>query len=340
MALSRGFGAIKKAKKEADERGRQMSANRTRDFFLQGDGATATVWFNGPSDEPVMALYHTVTLGNNQFRTELCGSVLDDHEGCVFCRAAAGGDKRVGKAKPMAVFNVFDTRWVHKKLNKEKTAAAGGKFERFDWRDCQGDPENDEPDRADKKACRYCRKGWDRARSGQKKTRFSVTAAGALDSQNDSAKKKCHCGGKLTLEGYKNGKKTVPDLDDVDNPDDWEPIYECRKCDDPAPRTIHMCPVEITRSGTKTNTQYNFGPKWDEMGDPPDYVQEAEVPDLEDVLIPMTADQMAEMLGIKNPFGSSKSSKKKKASDYDDDDDDDYDDEDPHDEDDDEDDDD
>lgn len=325
MALGRGFGAIKKAKKEAEQR-RERTANATRDFFLQGDGASAKVWFNGPSDEPIIALHHQFKI-DGRFYSELCAYDHDGHPGCVYCHAEKNGDKRISKPKQVVIFNVFDTRWVHKRKNAEKTEKAGGKFDKFDWFDCKGDPDNDEPDKSDKAACKWCRKGVERVRSGQKKTKFSVTAAGVLDAQNDSAKKKCICGGKLSLEGYKNGKKHVPDLDDVDDPENWEPVYECRKCEDPAPRSIRCCPVEITRSGSGTNTSYNFIPVWDEMGDPPDYVQEAEIIELEEVLVPKSADEMAEQIGVKNPFDKSK---KSKAKDYDDDDDE----EDPHDEDD------
>ena len=309
--LKKGFGAVKRMKKASDENNKAMATSRSRDLVLRKDGEEAELWFNGASDEPYVYKVHGIKLNANLFMTELCAGGFEDHDGCVYCwRQKRKGDKRISPAKDAAFFSVVDTRWVHKRVNKEKTASSGGKFERFDWFDCDAtDNETKEDD------CKYCKKGVPRERRGVCKLRLGVQTAGVLDGINDSLMRKCTaCGtGKCRLTGYKNGNKTVPDIDDVENPEDWEAQFECNKCDEPAPGNIHLLPITMRRTGTGMQTQYNFVPG--QFSDPPKWVQKKDPLDLSEMR-PRSAEKMAELLKCDNPFEDGG----KGASKYDDDD--------------------
>ena len=322
--LKRGFGALKEKKKEIDEQRKQQQASRVGDVYLVGDGASALLWFNGSTDEPVMADFHGVSVaGNNskdRYMSLRCARGLDDHAGCVLCWATSHGDKRVAKPHTVTVFNVFDMRWVHKRKNDEKTKESGGQFDRFDWFDCSGDPDEDEPD----SSCKYCQKKIPREHRGQRKLVLKITAAGALNALNEELKKKCvGCGKKLKFQGFKKGKKIIFDLEDVSDPDEWVATYTCKNCEEAQPGSIFLCSVTFQRNGVGQQTSYAF--KEGAFEDLPECVSEATPIVLEDAIAPMSADKMAETLGVENPFDevnsdADKGSRKKAAGAYDDDD--------------------
>ena len=292
-ALKRGFKSLKAAKQEAD---RERKSGFIRDLYLKGDGASTVIWFNGSSkEEPVQAKFHSVKLANGKFRTELCGEHAD--EKCVFCWAHSQGNKRVGAARNSYLSNVVDCKWLHKVKNNEKSAETGQ--DRFDYIECTGDPEDDDPSTA----CKQCKKGVPRIRAGQKRLRLSMASASSLDVVNEELHTKCvSCGGKLILTGYKKGKKVIPPdaYEEVDNPEDWEPVYKCKKCSNPVPGSIFLCPVKYKRSGSGMDTQYTFLPG--SFEDPPEWVSEIELINWEETLVPMTAAKMCELLDIDNPF--------------------------------------
>lgn len=308
-----GFSAITKAKKDFAKQQASFEGLRTRDMRLVKDGDSAVIWFIGcDPDEPREALVHTVN--TKYFSYELCAHGAEDHEGCVYCHVAAKGDKRVKRPSKNFYFSIADSRWVHKTKNDEESSKAGRDV--FDWADCPRD--DDTPDAK----CVHCKRKVPRERGGLKKLRLGLQTAIVVDGLNTRLKKKCVCGGKTIVSGYKHGKKTIPTLDDVDEDEvaKWAPVYDCSKCDSPQPGSIYTCPIRMSRSGSGQTTTYSFE-KEDDAQDQPDWVQELAPLDWDKVLSPRTADQMAKQLDIANPFIETKS-KGKKSDSYDEDDDD------------------
>ena len=307
--VMRGSSAIKQAKKESEKSKAAMDAIRVQDLYLKEDGQEADMYFLGsPETEPVVLLYHTIQIkqqgGRIRYYFELCAKSFGKNCQCVFCWAQKNGDTRVGRPQKNAVFSVADARWIHKIPNAEKTAKAGGQFEKFDWYDCSDDDK-----------CKWCKKNKPRVRGGLKKLRLGMTAATSLDGTNDHLAKKCmSCGGAKTVKllHYLNGKKKLPDLEDVDDPSEWTPVYSCSKCDDPQPASIFTAPITFRRNGTGKTTSYTFI-----AGEPstrkPKWVAKIEPIDLSK-LTARSPDNMAELLGIDNPFdedGGGKKLKKK-----------------------------
>lgn len=330
MSLQRGFAAVKKAKKEADTNREQMEAMRTRDLVLLNDGDEAELWFIGTADvEPGLVFIHNLKgVGGQRFRTDICAADFEGHDGCVECWAANSGDKRVSKRRKAGVFSVVDTRWVHKRKNDEKTAAAGGRFEKFDWFTCTEDSDE---------GCKYCKKKIPRERRGLVKGRFGVQVLSTIDGINDTLSRKClNCSGKIkrvgytkeiTLESGKTKTKRVDDIEDVDNPEEWTAEYECSKCDEPSPGNIFSCPISYRRNGKGESTTYSVTPVLP-FESPPDWVMELEPLDLEKVLVPRSAERQAELLAISNPFSKAGKKSNGKATDFNDSDNDPFDDDD------------
>jgi hypothetical protein len=313
MALQRGFAAIREAKKESDANRAAFDAMRTRDFLLMEDGDEAEVWFIGTADtEPFMKKMHTVRgAGKMKFLEDVCAVGEEGHDGCVECWAEASGDKRIGKARKKGVFSLVDTRFVHKQKNDEKTA--GGKFEKFDWEECTCPDEDPDP-----KQCKACKRKMPRERRGLAKGKWGIQTLVAIDGLNQQLGRKCvSCGkGRIKITGYMNAKgKVLPDIEDVDNPENWAPQYECTKCDDPKPGNIFSCPITIRRNGKGESTTYTFTPGTFEC--PPDWVLEIEPLELEKIMVPRSSEAQAKLLAIQNPFGGSRPARRRdEASDY------------------------
>ena len=284
----RGFGAVKEVKKEMDERRASFGGSRVQDFIIK-DGEEVEIWFNGTADEPLLFKEHTgrtVINGKERFVREVCAADVEKHDGCVFCFLHQNGDKRVGKASHKAAFNVIDTRWVHKvkevRDGKDRTLTYP----------CSDDSK-----------CEYCRKKVDRERAGQRRWAVSLTTAQALAGVNEALERRCACGGKLKKTGFVGPKgKVLPDIDDVDNPEEWTPKYECNKCKKPTPLNIFSVPVTVRRIGSDMKTTYNFMPG--ALQDMEDWMAELEPYELENTVKPFPAATQAERLGVANPFAS------------------------------------
>jgi hypothetical protein len=314
MARS-GFAGVVKAKENFEEQQKQWEGMKTRDMRLVKDGDEAEIWFIGcEPDEPAEALVHSYSPGGkSKFSYELCGHGHEDHEGCVYCHVVKAGDKRVKKASKNFYFSVADGRWVHKTKNEERSRTAGREV--FDWMDCPDNP-----------SCKACKRKVPRERGGLKKLRLGLTTAIVVNNLNDSLKKRCtNCNGKITITGYRKGKKVLPDLDGVDEPEEWTPEVECSKCDDPNPGNIFQCPIIMRRNGSGQTTTYAFE-KGDDFQDQPDWVQELEPIDFSVALTPRSAENMAKQLDTDNPYDKDATPRKKAkasgADSYDDEDDD------------------
>lgn len=284
----RGFGAVKEVKKEMDERRASFGGNRVQDFIIK-DGEEVEIWFNGTSDEPLLFKEHTARAtvnGKERFMREICAADMEKHDGCVFCYLHQNGDKRIGKASHKAAFNVIDTRWVHK-----ITEMRDGR-ERTMTLPCSDDSK-----------CEHCRKRVPRERAGQRRWAVSLTTAQALAGVNEALERRCACGGKLKKVGYVGPKgKVLPDIDDVDNPEEWEAKHECNKCKKPTPLNIFSVPVTVRRIGSDMKTTYNFMPGAQQ--DMEDWMTELEPYDLETTVKAFPAASQAERIGVANPFAS------------------------------------
>jgi len=293
-----GFAAVTKAKKDFEEQKESWDSQRTRDLRLVGDGAKAVLWFIGSEpEEPRETLVHTVSPGRNKFFYEPCAKGHKDHDGCVYCHAVKANDRRTKRPSKNFYFSIADTRWVHKTKNDERSEKAGRDV--FDWADCPRT--DDEPNTP----CKLCKRKVPRERRGKCKLRLGLTVAIGLNNLNESLKKRCtSCNtGKISIVGYRKGKKVIPDLEDLDEEEQagWEAEYECSKCDKPSPGSIFAAPITMMRNGTGQATTYVFT-REDEFQDPPEWVQELEPLDWDKVLKPRSAENQAKLLDIDNPF--------------------------------------
>jgi len=314
-----GFARVRQLAKEQKER--LGDGEFARKLILK-DGETAVVWFTGTADEPHIFRRHY----HPTFGYFYCAE-----KKCVACNEAAKGSKAFKKGTSMAAFNIVDTRWFHKIPRKNED-------DRYDYVLCDEDA-----------SCKYCRKKVERIRAGKRLAEFALTWGDALGAQEEKINKKCascHTG-KIRVVEY-NCPECGELLDWAPDPDMEESeqiikcgeckkrvrpmeVIECTKCDDPVRGSIfeYGCPVEITRSGERKNTSYNFNPVWPPE-EPEDWVMADDMKpfDLEKKYkqMVMSPSAMAEKIGVVNPFDEDEKAKVEEyeqANPFDDDDDDD-----------------
>lgn len=269
--------------------------------LIMKDGETAVVYFSGSVDEPYIIRQHF----HPTFKYFYCGGAK-----CVACAEAAKGNTAYKKGTAVAAFNVIDTRWFHK-------IPRSSDKERYDYVPCEDDA-----------SCTMCRRKIERLRAGKRLGEFALTWGDALGAQEEKIGKKCaSChSGQIRVVEY-----TCPECTELL---DWAPesgeeggegdgqlikcgacrrrvmpveVIECTKCSKPVRGTIFDfgCPVEITRSGQRKQTSYNFNPIWPPPP-VPDWVlaKEMEPFDLEAKYAQMvlSPSAMAEKLQVSNPF--------------------------------------
>ncbi len=301
-------------------------------FLSLDPGDSTTLLFNGdPSKEPRIIKNHVIKLGPKNFRNLQCSKEEFDGK-CVACYREKKRDRRIGFATKTSVFNVADCRRVHKLLDKTASEKAG--YDRFRTVTCTED-----------ESCKWCRKGKESEVAGQKKLELRPKQAAALLAVDAKLGKRCTCGGKIKVTGFKDKKtgKTVSEAifeTMISNPDDvsakrYEPIYSCSSCKNAEPRSIFNTPITYTRVGANKQTVYTFGA--DLEFEVEDWMSEDPygAVDLVAAITPRSLDQQAELIGCANPFDDEddededdEPKKKKKAVSYDDDDEDDDEDED------------
>ena len=285
---------MRKAKEEMDAT--RAAFGTFLPTFTVEDGETVDgVWFVDP--EPLTVPEHTGKFGPKDFATSTCSKGEKGFGSkCVGCYKEASGDKKYGAAKDRAYFQVWDPRWVHKIVDEERSAKAGK--ERYKVLPCTNDDDGDGD-------CKRCRKGMERERSGHKRYPMSMMWAAALDSENSRLSRKCvSCGnGKISLLGFRSEKtgKLLGKVPDGKDPEDYPAEYECSKCDNPQPGSIANISWRISRTGTSTNTKYNFacGKNFEEV---PEEVSEIEPVDLAPALAPRPLKAQAKVLRCANPY--------------------------------------
>lgn len=277
MAGMRGLAAVR-ALAEANKGGKFVN-----DFRLQ-DKESATLWFNGTNDEPLITYEHTFKNGND-FKTITCSYPKP----CVGCYYHDHGDKRVGARTAKAAFNVADTRYFH----TEKGMGRNGK-ERDIWTECPGEA-----------TCKKCRKGAERKMGGQKRWVMSLMWAQALDGASKTAGTRCRACkiGKIRVLKYVNdvGKEVL--VDDPNNlPEGVIEKLACsnKACEGPTRATLFDVPWDVTRSGSQKSTSYQFVPG--SFEDQPDEVLDLEPLDLDEACKPYGTGAQAKRLGMNDPF--------------------------------------
>jgi hypothetical protein len=279
--------------------------------FQIKDGETVSIRFIGGKGEPFIWKRHFVKQGKGgtYFVCAEPAQKAGKHEGCVGCMLARQQGKNGALKFPqnVASFSVLDPRLFHM-LDEEYQ---GSKFHL-----CKKTDEDD-----DDSVCKFCRKDNKPKLSG---VRHWTVAKKVFEQIRDFAKRlstRCvTCGvGKITTVGYE-----CPECGTEMEPDDPHEEQKCFKCSTsrnatmvvpfervecskgckkPRRASINDAWVNLTRSGEKTETTYNF-----ERGDieslpakyaylkPIDFAKE-------DEFQPMSADAQAQLLGVRNPFG-------------------------------------
>lgn len=314
---------MRNIKRTVDETKREFGGRSEYARYLKiEDGETAELLFLGDGiNEPKLMLEHGFRDGSK------FSSIRHRTEHCVACAVIASGDRRVSRASTKACFTLFDMRWAKKTKDAERTARDGK--DRFKFEPIT---EDDVSDAGIKKGVhvRRGRCGW----------KMPGQWAQAVDAVNARAGRRCKsCGkGKITILGYltKSGKKInrkAYEEDELVEMLDAGKIVEqleCNRCEKPIRTSIFNSVVAVTRSGSGTNTSYQFSVLPDDV-DYEEVFGEGGRPDLYDwdaVDPELSANAQAALLGVKNPFGKSS----RKDADLDDEDEDgadDYDDEDP-----------
>lgn len=283
----------------AKEQKEKFSGDFTRKLILK-DGETAILWFPGTSDaEPHIIRRHYDPVNKYYY---YCGG-----KQCVACYQAGKGNKSFKKGTPISLFTTIDERWFHKVQSKEDP-------QKHKYILCSEDA-----------SCKGCARKIERVRSGKRLAELALQWGDALGVQEDKISKKCascHTGRIKVVEYLCPECGEVLDwTPDPENPDEEATIkcggchkkvhpaesIECTNCDKPKRGTIFECgcPVEVTRSGEKTGTAYNFTPIWPPPEAPEWLFEKGMEPfDMEEIVKKETMDAaaMSEKFGLVNPF--------------------------------------
>lgn len=303
--------------------------------FQIKDGETVGIRFLGGRGEPFIWKRHFVKQGKGGVYFVCAEPAHRDgkHEGCVGCFLARAQGKKGAYKFPqnVASFSVLDPRRFHM-LDEEYQ---GSKFHL-----CKKTDDDD-----DDSVCRFCRKGNKPKLSG---VRHWTVAKKVFEQIRDFAKRlsnRCAaCGiGKITTIGY-----VCPECANPLEPDDPNEEQKCFECSTKS-KPVMVLPVErvecskgckkprralladvwvnLTRSGERTETTYNF-----ERGDIEPLPEKfADLKPInfakEDEFEPLSAAGQAQLLGVRNPFGKKsefdddedEKPKKRKLTDMDDD---------------------
>lgn len=304
MAFRKGMRGIKDA---VDQTKKDFGGGGWMRYFSLGDGETASVLFLGtPETEPALSREHSIKDGNK------FSSIQHRENDCVACHVNTGGDRRVGRPSVRARFTFFDLRWARKRKDKERSAKDGQ--DRYKYEPIEEDVVTDEG----------IRKGV-YVRRGKCGWRMPAQWAQALETAEARVNKKCkNCGkGRISVSGYEGAKTKGLDDEEIEElleKGKIKEVLECSKCDDPERTSVFNSVVEITRSGTKKSTSYQFSVTLDDIPTEGMPEEMPEAYDWDSVDGEPSTSAQAQALGVRDPFSSGKGSA---ASSYDEDDDDD-----------------
>lgn len=299
----KGFAASKAAQKAIQSSVRRM----TPMLFIKKTDTKVPVYFNGQNDEPLMVDIHDIKYfkknGEEGYETTFCG--MEEHGECEGCDRAAAGDKRVSPRKKAGAFSVVDLRWYGKTQSDREFNGEKQYF--FDAIPVEkADPFEAAPDRVKVGSKVYN----DIVRQPKSlMLLLSNVRVLALGAEEEDVGLKCRsCNkGKISLEGYKVGKKVIPEDDyDPEIHEDAVKQFSCTKCDDAEPWTIFsLTPTNIRRSGEGKSTTYAFALDKAQDMENMDWATELKPVDLEEATAATGASRYEKILGP-NKNGSSK----------------------------------
>lgn len=323
MALQRGFAKVKEIK----EQGGKGGGGGLR--FMIGDGESAVVRFFGDFEnqqDPLVGVTHYVRRLPTGKQYHNCTDNLpeDSNTNCVFCHMISQGDKGI-KKQNRAFLWLKDYRKVHKLENEVRILKPGvtfvpGRVNKADDYTSTKYP----PCSAPKRVCSYCKQGNQAAVNGYRHWELAIMYADMLVSQQASIRDFCRCGAK-DEEG--NGTIQVtrylcsnPDcMEEVSfDPNQGRPVVQCGSCkqtlppleeiscsacDSPARCDLQDFLFKVTRTGSGTDTTYNFEPVQFKLPTQEE-LDEAmkDKPDFEAMLQPEPPELQASALGIPSPF--------------------------------------
>lgn len=299
MSLLAGMKKVHAAKKAMDQK---VAAGRAN-FFKLEPGETALVRFNCGPDEPEIVTSHF----NNRNKG---ASPRHIEENCVGCWYKERGHKYLGYASERAAFNLIDCRFMHVEESKTEKTKRGDKPKRI-YTACTEDL-----------TCKGCRRKLPKERGGQKYWEMALSHAATLDTVNTQLSKKCKaCGGqgRISVVSYECSncaasiEFTPPEEGDEEARvtcgscrEEITPVelIQCSNgCDWPERGSITDVNIEVTRTGSDKQTQYNFVPQLP-FTEPEDWMHECQPYDFKVVFRPQTPEQQAKLLGLDNPFAS------------------------------------
>lgn len=323
MALRQGLAAIRSIKLSQES---NSSGAGLRLILNEGDTALLRFYgdFEDPNGDPIIGSNHYVQRLQKGKQYNSCGennpTICPQ---CVFCFAKDHGDKGIGKQN-RAYFRVRDFRKQHKLDNEVRILKQGvslppgqtGRPEDYEvtkWPTCL----------APKRMCMFCAQGNKANEIGHRYWELAVTYADQLVSQQNVLRDFCKCGGRtedgsgtISVQQYicQNCQNVVEFY-----PEQGKPVAHCHQCQQTlAPLESIACSAcgnpqrcsiqdfffRVTKSGSGTDTSYNFAavhpcrpPKEDELKE-----AEEKKPDFEKILAPDPAEIQASILAIANPF--------------------------------------
>lgn len=323
MALKRGFAKVKEIK----EAGGKGSGGGLR--FRIGDGESAIVRFFGDFEnqqDPIIGVNHYIRRLAIGSQYHNCTDNLPEgsNQNCVFCHVMHQGDKGI-KKQNRAFLWLKDLRKVHK-LEQEVRVLKPGVVFRPGVANSDTDYTTTKypPCSAPKRICAYCRQGSVPMANGFRSWELAVTYADMLVSQQTAIRDMCKCGAK-DEEG--NGTIAVsrylcsnPEcMSEVDfDPNQGRPVagcgscgqtlppleeITCANCDSPQRCDLQDFLFKVTRTGSGTDTTYNFEPVQFKPPSQEDIDESiSSKPDFEALLQPEAPELQASKLGIPSPF--------------------------------------
>ena len=268
--------------------------------FVMKDGEITRIRFNGGSNEPHRWDAHWV----NRIRRMIpCASGMAGFPGCVCCNEKIR-DNSIGNPNPRLSFTILVDRWVHIVETQD------GNSTTRKWFTCK-------KNRKREGQCDICASGNEAVREGKRYWDMAPKHAQGLQESARKLGKECaSCNGANRLElvghicsncgeplsGIPEGARKVlcPGCNQETRPDE---DLECGgKCENPKRRRITDCWMEVKRIGDGTSTMYSFDPERPSDLDGDDCLVEPF--DFRNAKKPKDQGEIANMLGVPNPFGA------------------------------------
>jgi hypothetical protein len=317
---------VREAKEEMDRKGSKEWGITLRRFFLKSNESAVIRFFGDfeADEDPVISKRHFVKRLPRGQQYAACGQNASEgaHAGCVFCFLRdKKGDNGISRGSEVANFFVFDKRKFHVMEEEVRVLRPGVRsrepkatdYMMTRYPSCLS---------SEKRVCPYCKVN-EYQESGFRHWELALTYADQLLSQQGELRDYCKCGART-----EDGEGTIVCVEhecrgckqDINLGKEAKRIVKCQGCGltgEPAERKLgcsscdnaQRCDLQdfwfkIRRSGSGTDTTYNFEaihpckPPGNEELD----AAETLYPDWETVLAPEPAEMQAASLGVQSPF--------------------------------------